>query len=164
MNRGVLAFGLGCVLRRRNVYRKRILEVGSRNVNGSLRPFVRAFLPREYIGVDIVPGRGVDEICDVYELRHRFDVYSFDGVICTEMIEHVEDYSTAVIIMRSMVAPGGWMFLSAPGPGFPPHDYPHDYHRFTPQDLIGLLDGWDVEAYGRTVENESCAFGRRPRG
>jgi len=42
---------------------KRILEVGSKYVNGSIRPFMDRFLkPREYIGTDIEPGKFVDVI------------------------------------------------------------------------------------------------------
>ncbi|MEM3793696.1 MAG: hypothetical protein QXS76_02180 [Candidatus Bathyarchaeia archaeon] len=42
---------------------KRISEVGSRYVNGSVRPLVERFMrPREYIGIDIEPGKYVDVV------------------------------------------------------------------------------------------------------
>ena len=42
---------------------KRVLEVGSKFVNGSVRPLIERFCqPKEYIGVDIEPGRYVDVI------------------------------------------------------------------------------------------------------
>ena len=37
---------------------KRVLEVGSRFVNGSVRPLIERFCrPREYVGVDIEAGK-----------------------------------------------------------------------------------------------------------
>jgi len=37
---------------------KRVLEISSKFVNGSVRPLIERFCkPREYIGVDIEPGR-----------------------------------------------------------------------------------------------------------
>ena len=39
---------------------KRVLEVGSFNVNGTLKPTLKALGPSEYIGVDIHAGSNVD--------------------------------------------------------------------------------------------------------
>ena len=39
---------------------KKVLEIGSRYVNGSVRPFVERFLmPASYVGIDIEQGRYV---------------------------------------------------------------------------------------------------------
>ena len=48
---------------------KRVLEVGSKFVNGSVRPLIERFCqPKEYIGVDIEPGRYVDVILPAEKL------------------------------------------------------------------------------------------------
>ena len=45
---------------------KRILEVGSKYVNGSVRPLIEKFcFPREYIGIDIEQGKYVDIVCQL---------------------------------------------------------------------------------------------------
>ncbi|MBN9127676.1 MAG: hypothetical protein J0I90_08870, partial [Nitrosospira sp.] len=45
----------------------KILEVGSRNVNGTTREVLSGHA-REYIGIDISEGEGVDKILDVKAL------------------------------------------------------------------------------------------------
>jgi inhibitor of KinA sporulation pathway (predicted exonuclease) len=48
---------------------KRVLEIGSRYVNGSVRPLIERFCkPREYIGIDIEPGRYVDIVLPAEEV------------------------------------------------------------------------------------------------
>ncbi|MDH7478371.1 MAG: class I SAM-dependent methyltransferase [Candidatus Bathyarchaeota archaeon] len=68
---------------------KRILEVGSKCVNGSVRPLVEKFCsPKEYIGIDIEKGMYVDVILPAERLVEHFGESSFDVVISTELLEH----------------------------------------------------------------------------
>jgi hypothetical protein len=60
-----------------------VLEIGSLNINGTVRDFFNA---REYIGVDLAAGPGVDVVCPGNELR--YDDNSFDVVISAECFEH----------------------------------------------------------------------------
>ena len=49
---------------------KRVLEVGSKFVNGSVRPLIEKFCsPRDYVGVDIEPGKYVDVVSSGREAR-----------------------------------------------------------------------------------------------
>lgn len=54
----------------------KVLEIGSLNINGSVRDF---FTNCQYLGIDIAPGRGVDVVCE----GQRYDApdNSFDQVI-----------------------------------------------------------------------------------
>ena len=112
----------------------RVLEVGSANINGSVRPGIeRALAPRSYLGLDIAPGPGVDIVCpggvEAFPGEDQFDL-----VVSCEMLEHAERWESAFRAMARLLAPGGVLLLTARGPGFPRHD-PPDFWRFTPYDL-----------------------------
>lgn len=124
---------------------KRVLEVGSLDVNGSLRPMLESGAPSLYVGVDIAPGPGVDEICDVSELVHRFGNEAFDLVICTEGLEHFLDWRGAVSNLKRVLRPGGALLVTTRSEGFPLHDYPFDYWRFSTEDMRILFGDCSIE-------------------
>ena len=66
---------------------KKVLEIGSLNINGSVRQF---FNNCEYLGVDIGEGKDVDMVCKGHELPF-FDP-TFDTVISCECLEHDIDW------------------------------------------------------------------------
>ena len=71
---------------------KRILEIGSRNVNGSVRPFFQLVNPSEYIGIDVTFGDLVDMVLDGCNAEEKFGKDSFDFVVTVETIEHVKEW------------------------------------------------------------------------
>lgn len=109
---------------------KELLEVGSQDVNGSPRSVLMGHTPKRYIGVDFGKGKGVDIVLDVAKLSSYFGCETFDVVISTEMLEHAQDWRTAVNQMKDVLKPGGLLVVTTRGPGFPYHGYPHDYWRF----------------------------------
>jgi len=116
-----------------------VLEVGSRNVNGSLRDVLETKV-MEYIGVDIEYGPGVDRILDASRLTDFFLTDSFDFVVCTEMLEHCYDWRAALVQMLSVLKQGGILLLTTRSPGFELHDYPADYWRFSRQDFKRIFE------------------------
>jgi SAM-dependent methyltransferase len=88
---------------------RRVLEVGSKFVNGSVRPLIERFCrPREYVGVDIETGKYVDVVLPAERLVEHFGPESFDAVISTEVLEHVFDWRTVVNNMKAVLKPGGY--------------------------------------------------------
>lgn len=116
-----------------------MLEVGSRNVNGSVRRVleVRA---GEYIGIDLLDGPGVDIVLPVANLRDRFGDERFDVVISTEMLEHCHNWQEALYQMSSVLRPGGILIITTRSPGFELHDYPVDYWRFSHEDFAEIFN------------------------
>lgn len=89
---------------------KRVLEVGSKYVNGSVRPLIEKFAsPREYIGIDIEPGRYVDIVLPAERLVEHFGEEAFDVVISTELLEHVHDWRVVVNNMKGVLRRGGYI-------------------------------------------------------
>lgn len=107
---------------------KSILEVGSANINGSVRPQLEAMDPSLYLGIDLALGPGVDVVTRVED----FTDGQFDLVISCEMLEHACDWRAAFRQMCHLTR--DYLVLTCRGPGFPYHN-PPDYWRFTPSDL-----------------------------
>src|SRR5687768_11117792 len=83
-----------------------VIEVGSRDVNGSVRSLVNALGPASYIGVDLEAGAGVDEICDATALITRFGREAFDLLISTELLEHVREWRAVISQYKQILKPG----------------------------------------------------------
>jgi SAM-dependent methyltransferase len=140
-----------------------VLEVGSRDVNGSVRPDIESLGPATYLGVDIVPGPRVDEVCDVARLVERYGAESFDIVVSTELLEHVRDWKLAISNMKRVLRPGGVIVLTTRSLGFPLHGYPWDYWRYEPDDLATIFSEFeDVAIEPDPVEPGAFLRARKP--
>lgn len=116
----------------------RLLEVGSRDVNGTLRA-IFADPESEYVGIDIFEGPGVDLVLDASRIVSQFGRESFDAVVSTEMLEHCYDWQGALYQMASALRVGGVLVLTTRSPGFELHDYPADHWRFSHQDFVDIF-------------------------
>jgi SAM-dependent methyltransferase len=72
---------------------------------------------------------------------------SVDMVICTQVLEHVEDPSAALTEFRRVLKPGAALILSVPHVWFY-HPHPNDYWRFTSEGVRSLCrrNGFAVKA------------------
>lgn len=115
----------------------RVIEIGSQDVNGSLRQVC----PQEfdYIGVDFQIAKGVDIVLDdPYNLP--FENESADIVISSSCFEHSEMFWLVFLEVLRILKPKGLFYLNAPSTGgF--HRYPVDCWRFYP-DSGKALNTW----------------------
>lgn len=125
---------------REHVEGLRVLEVGSYDVNGSVRPHIESLEPAQYLGVDMRDGPGVDRIVDCEQLCDHVGAGAWDFVVSTEMLEHVRDWRTCIFQLFNAVAPGGQVLITTRGPGFPFHDFPEDHWRYTLPVMHQILD------------------------
>lgn len=75
-------------------------------------------------------------IGDASDLPFRDAV--FEGILCTEVIEHLPDIDRALADAVRVLAPSGWLMLSCPFM-YPLHEAPYDYTRLTEFGLQNLL-------------------------
>jgi SAM-dependent methyltransferase len=120
----------------------RVLEIGSRNVNGSPRSIFTDAV--EYLGVDSEDGPGVDVVSDGIDFvahPNNPDEFSwwFDLVICCETLEHATDPFAIVETLKYHLKHGGLLIVTTPGNGFGEHFYPRDYFRFMPNFYEDIL-------------------------
>src|SRR4029077_16501104 len=123
---------------------RELLEVGAQNVNGSPRAVFWSYGPKKYTGVDFAHGKDVDLVVDVKFLVQYFGLDRFDVVISAEMLEQASDWRVAVSQMKAVLAPRGLLIVTARGPGFPYHGYPHDYWRYTVPDFEKIFSDMDI--------------------
>jgi SAM-dependent methyltransferase len=141
-----------------------ILEVGSRLVTGqdALGSPRVCFPGRDYTGVDLQPGEGVDVVASVEDLPLAGQ--SFGTVLALETLEHVERFWVALDEMSRILRPDGVLILSTPF-FVHIHNHPADYWRFTPEALNSLLRTYPqrlVGSYGPERRPTGCwaiAFG-----
>lgn len=106
----------------------RVLEIGSKDVTGSVRQFFAD--AKEYIGTDMERGFGVDLIINAHDLPKKFKKESFDVLLCHEMLEHDDKFWVTIEIMHSLIKKGGILVISTPTFVFPLHRHPKDYFRY----------------------------------
>lgn len=123
---------------------KRVLEVGSLNVNGSVRPLIMPYQPSEYIGLDFQLGDGVDLVLAAEKIVQFFGSQSFDVIVSTDTLEHVMDWRTVIRNMKEALKPTGCMYVTAAPVGFPFHPYPFDCWRFTVSDMRKIFSDFEI--------------------
>jgi SAM-dependent methyltransferase len=137
----------------------KIVDIGSQDVNGSLRSV--SLTGNEFIGVDFVEGKGVDVIItDPYNLP--FTENSVDVVVCSSCFEHSEFFWLLFNDIIRILKPGGLFYLNVPSNGnF--HRYPVDCWRFYPDSGIALQNwavksGYDVILLESFIGNQNKAI------
>jgi hypothetical protein len=119
------------------MFKPPIYEFGSYQVypfqeKNNLRPI---FEGRQFVGTDIRPGPGVDQIIDMTDIR--MDHHSIGTAICLDTLEHIQEPKTALYEVCDCLNEDG-MTLIVSVMNFPIHEQP-DYWRFTPDGFKYLL-------------------------
>lgn len=121
-----------------------VVEIGSRDINGSVRDL---FPGCTYIGVDLVDGPGVDIVGDATTVG----LPACDLVVSTEAFEHYPEPWKVIDAAHKALAPGGTFVATMAGPGRHPHSgliegppQPGEhYQNITPAELAAWLAGWE---------------------
>lgn len=123
---------------------KKVIELGSQDVNGSTRRLIDSFNPSACVGVDIEKGPNVDVVCNVEEIFTRFKKESFDLVLSTEMLEHVRDWKKVISNIKNLCKPGGTILITTRSYGFRYHPTPTDFWRFEIEDMKQIFSDCEI--------------------
>lgn len=117
-----------------NSHDLRILEIGSYDVNGSIRQF---FPNSSYVGVDLCEGPGVDLV----SYGHKVDLpdASFDLAISCECFEHDPNWVETINNMYRMTKAGGMVVVTCATIGRLEHGTRRTASEFSPgTQFVGL--------------------------
>lgn len=138
----------------------RIVDIGSLNVNGSLRDVIHDQFC-EYVGVDFCEGKGVDVILeDPYHLP--FPSNSIDICVSSSCFEHSEFFWLLFLEVQRILKPSGLLYVNAPSNGAF-HRYPVDCWRFYPDSGLALMN-WGRRNSFETILLESFVSLQRESG
>lgn len=98
--------------------RKKVIEIGSRNVNGTPR---RYFWFCNYHGVDLSEGPGVDYVFFIHDSPVPQGKHKYDVVISTDTLEHDRHWVYTLDAMYAWLKPGGLMIITCAGPHMAEH-------------------------------------------
>lgn len=115
----------------------RVLDIGCGG-----KPYLPLFADRSasYVGVDAVPGEQVDDVAPAESLPYEDG--SFDVVLCTQVLEHVDEPAKVLSEIDRVLSPGGVAFLSTHGVYLyhpDPSDSDRDYWRWTHSGLLRIF-------------------------
>lgn len=96
-----------------------VVEIGSRDINGTVRPLFPAAV---WIGLDLYAGPSVDVVCDALDYNPENPV---DIVLIAEVFEHCRYWGEVLHHVAGWIKPGGRILITCAGPGRDPHSH-HD--------------------------------------
>jgi SAM-dependent methyltransferase/uncharacterized protein YbaR (Trm112 family) len=124
----------------------RVLDAGC-GQGELLQDFVRAGVPVDYYGVDLGVGDPawefrVSAIADLHQLPFASD--AFDKVVCSEVLEHVDEPERVFAELVRVLRPGGHLLIAVPFV-WHTHQEPFDRYRFSRFALERLAQKYELE-------------------
>lgn len=140
---------------------KKVLDVGSLDVNGSVRQSITEGY-EEYTGVDMRDGQGVDVVLNGHVLTSRWPDPQFDLITCCDTLEHDDQFWLTVEQMRAVLNPGGYLLIAVPSFFHDRHEHPSDYYRFLETVLQDVFFQGYEDAHVETLAWSKGADNQRP--
>lgn len=135
------------VLRHRDKLTGHVIEIGSHDINGSVRDIVP-----QALGVDMRAGKNVDIVCLAEELLDHFPPEEFDAVMSLDALEHIENWRGAMKAMWALLKPNGWLVMTMASQKKGRHGYPDDYWRASHEHVRSIFpDAEDLSTFGPSM-------------
>lgn len=117
-----------------------VLDLGGRDVNGSVRPLFPNAL--RYTVVDILPGDGVDFVADASTWEPD---RLYDYVVANEVFEHTAVWPGIIRTAFKALKPGGKFIATCAGPGRPAHSAVDGLFRLLPGEHYANVPVSEIE-------------------
>jgi len=142
-----------------------VLEIGSMDINGSLRDFQPP--NSNWTGVDLEAGKSVDIVLAATHTLPFGDV-EFDLVVASSVFEHDPFFWRTFTEMVRVTKPNGFIYINAPSNGLV-HRYPLDFYRFYPDAGHGLkewaqIDYPEIRLVESFIANQNFEIGEPDAG
>ena len=112
----------------------RVLEFGSRYINGGVRDLIGH---SHWCGVDLCDGADVDIVANAATVE--VEPGTWDVVVSTELLEHTPEGEAIVANAFRHLRPGGWFLATMAGPGRAAHSAA-GLARLAPDEYYGNVD------------------------
>jgi hypothetical protein len=129
-----------------NIEQKVVLDVGSYDVNGTLKPIFHK--AKEYIGLDQASGPNVDLVGTSHKIPMPDS--SVDIIVCSSCFEHDPMFWISFLEMCRVLNDRGVMYINAPSNG-PYHSHPVDNWRFYADSWRALEQWGNYSGYNITM-------------
>ncbi len=152
-----------------NFNNARVLEVGSLDINGSIREF---FNNCDYMGIDRTPGNDVDVVVEAKDFQCAID--HFDTLVSFSAFEHDPEWRDTVANVIKYIKPDGTIFFYFGAEGNQPHEpLPHkevpskEFVSFLKRlGNIEIIDSFfEIHRFGDSYNNYTkggfCVVGRK---
>lgn len=121
-----------------DIENKKILDIGSYDVNGTLKPI---FKYGQYVGLDQSHGPNVDIVSSSHNIALPKE--TFDIIVSSSCFEHDDMFWLTFLEMSRLVKEDGYIYINAPSSG-PYHAYPTDSWRFYKDSWLSL-EKWAIK-------------------
>lgn len=113
------------------------------DIGCGVKPYKEIFAPfvEQHIGVDLDDGIHGKDSVDVVGTAYKTSLSqaSCDTILCSEVLEHLEDPQRAIREMNRILVDGGKVVLTVPF-FWPVHEAPRDFFRYTNFGLAYLFE------------------------
>lgn len=93
-----------------------------------------------YIGIDVSHNEKVDVVIDPSK-PYPFDDNYFDCILCTQVLEHIQNLDHTIMEIDRVLKPGGFIIITVP---FIYNEHGKDYHRFSTNGITALFNNYRV--------------------
>jgi hypothetical protein len=165
---------VGKVLIEKTMEGNRILNLGSSTLYSRTitQPHIEQFIfgplrdkKVEVVHSDITFDEGVDLQGDFTDpvFIAQLKKMQFDGVLCCNLLEHLEDRSLLIEVLKEIIPANGWLLLTVPK-HYPYHLDPIDtMYRPTPQELCLLFPEFEPVLVEEVIARRQIGSGNERR-